>query len=709
MDRFVEAAGRRIRQAFDDETYSAREREVVSDIAGRRKAEMDELQRFGMEGSFAIQLTPGGIVSVPLLQGRPIPNEALETLTQAERGDLERRGEEVQARAGTCLHRLHQLDAEAAERIRKLNAEVALFAIAPLIDQLRAGYAAQPAVLGYLDAVRDDVPENLAAFRPDSSDVRSAGMFAQLDDGLLASLDRYRVNVLVDDGQGAPAVSEPNPTYYNLVGRVEYRASFGMMRTDFRQIRPGALHRANGGFLMLEALDVLRSPFAWDALKRALQSRQVRVENLAEQLTLVPTASLEPEPISLDVKVVLIGTPDLYTLLYQMDPQFRELFKVKVDFAPDMRWDQEGVDGYAAFISRCVRDEGLRHLDRSAVARVLEHGARLRENQGKLSARLLEISDVVTEASFLAGEDGHDVVRDRDVDAAIAHREYRSNLSEERVRELITEGTIKIDTAGGRIGQVNGLSVVDVGDHRFGLPSRITASVSVGRGSLISVEREIELSGPIHSKGFLILGGYLAQRYGQEHPLSVRAALTFEQSYSEVDGDSASSAELYALLSALSGLKVDQGLAVTGSVDQRGEIQAVGGVTDKIEGFFQVCLARGLNGRQGVVIPAANVPHLMLRDEVVDAVEHGRFHVWPVRTVDEGIALLAGRPAGARLEDGSFPEGSVHRLVEERLRGYAEALKAFEAPPGEATPDGERRRSSGSPSVQRTSRPRGCT
>ena len=478
---------------------------------------------------------------------------------------------------------------------------------------------------------------------------------------------------------GAPVIVERNPTYYNLIGRSDYRATFGAVVTDFRQIKPGALQRANGGFLVLQVLEVLRAPFAWDALKRALISREVTIENLGDQYTALPTERLRPEPIPLDVKVVLLGPPEMYYLLYQLDSDFQELFKVKADFAPDMDWNEEHLGNYTSFISRLVREEGLRHFDRGAVARVIEYGSRLREDQRKLSTRMRDIVDVVSEANYWAGKAGHDIVQATDVDQAIDRWKYRSNLIEERIQEMIENGTIMIDTTGVRIAQVNGMAIISLGGYDFGKPSRITARVSPGRGSLQSIEREIELSGPIHSKGFLILSGYLAGQYSQQYPLSISATITFEQSYDEVEGDSASSTELYALLSALSGLPLRQGIAATGSVNQHGEIQAVGGVTPKIEGFFAVCKAKGLTGEQGIIIPATNVPNLMLDEEVIDAVRVGQFHIWAVRTIDEGIELLTDIPAGQRGPDGQYPEGTVHRLVGDRLQEYAERLRAFAA------------------------------
>jgi lon-related putative ATP-dependent protease len=442
------------------------------------------------------------------------------------------------------------------------------------------------------------------------------------------------------------------------------------------------LHRANGGYLVLDLLDVLRHPFTWEGLKRALANEELRIENLAEEFSPIPSATLRPEAIPLDVKVVLLGPPLVYHLLYRLDEDFRELFKVKADFAPELDWTPEHHRNYAGLVSRWVRENGLRHFDRAAVAKLIEHGARLRENQRKLSARLIEISDVVSEASFWAEKEGHALVEPADVERAIRKREYRSNLLEERIRELIREGTIVIETDGRRVGRVNGVAVVDLGDHSFGRPSRVSARVSLGRGRIESIEREIELSGPIHSKGFMILSGYLAATYAQSAPLALSATLTFEQSYDEVEGDSASSTELYALLSALSEAPLDQGIAVTGAVDQHGEVRAVGGVTRKVEGFYATCKAAGLSGRQGVIVPAANVHNLMLDEELVEAVRAGRFHVWAVRTVDEGIELLTGLPAGRRRRDGTYPPESVHGRVAARLESYVAALQELSAAAG---------------------------
>ena len=674
MDEFIDAARREIPRAFESEEYERREREVVGEIAEQRQRLEEELTRFAGERDVALKKTLTGAVSIPLVDGKPITREQFEQLPQTQRELITRATAEVQERATSFGHQVHQLEKEAQGRVQELEREVALFATAPLFHELEERYGDRPEVLSYLGDVKAEVIASLADFRGgDEAELPLILGSRQRDYG------RFRVNVFVDNGgaRGAPVVVETNPTYYNLLGRIEYRAAFGAMVTDFREIKPGALQRANGGFLIVNVVDVLRHPFAWEALKGALRSAETRIENLAEEFSPLPSATQRPEPIPLDLKVVLLGSPALYSLLYELDEDFRELFKVKADFAPELDWTAEHQRNYAGFISRWVSENGLRHFDPAAVASVIEHGARLRESQRKLSARLLEISDLVSEASFWAEKRGHELVGAADVEQAIRKREYRSNLIEERVHELIRAGTIVIETDGERIGRVNGISILDLGDYAFGRPCRVSARVSVGRGGIESIEREIELSGPIHSKGFEILSGFLAATYAQEWPLALSASLTFEQSYDEVEGDSASSTELYALLSALSDLPLDQGIAVTGSVDQHGNVQAVGGVTRKIEGFYATCKAQGLTGRQGVIIPAANVPNLMLDEEVVDAVREGQFHVWAVRSIDEGIELLTHRPAGRRAADGSFPAGSVHGLVAARLAEYAERLRSF--------------------------------
>jgi predicted ATP-dependent protease len=686
MDELLRAARREIPRVFESEDYERRRRAIVAELAQGRELLVEELKRFARERDFEAEITPVGIATVALVDGRPLTQEQFERLPADQQERIRRVSEELEEPSAAYVRRLRQLEKETAERIGELEREVGGFVTGSLFQELRDRHTDNPEVLDYLRQVEDDALTHLDEFR----EPREGQLPFPFGDRKRDDFARYRVNVFVDNGatRGAPVVLERNPTYYNLLGRVEYRAAFGAMVTDFREIKAGALHRANGGFLVLELLDVLRHPFAWEALKRALRGRELRIENLGEEFSGVPSATLRPEPIPLELKVALIGTPLLYHLLYLVDEDFRELFKVKADFAPEMAWSEQHLAGYAGFVRRCIDTHGLRHFDRAAVARLIEHGARLREHQGKISTQLREISDVATEASFWAGRAGRDVVAPEDVEQALAEKEYRSNLLEERVRDLIADGTIVIDTDGRRVGQLNGLSILDMGDYAFGRPSRVSARVSLGQGTVESIEREIELSGPIHSKGFLILSGYIRGKYAQELPLALAATITFEQSYDEVEGDSASSTELYALLSALSGLELDQGIAVTGSVNQHGEVQAVGGVTRKIEGFFTTCKVKGLTGTQGVIIPRANLANLMLKAEVVEAVRAGQFHVWAVGTIDEGIELLSGRPAGDRQPDGGYPEGSVSALVEHRLRDYAERIRAFASTDGGARATG---------------------
>ncbi len=666
MDAFIPRAHRQISHAFETERYAERRQQLARERAQLRDPILTELEAFARQRSFGIEVTPNGVAAVPLHGGQPMQPAALEQLPQAERDDLERRGLEVQNEIGSVMRRISQLEREGIEQLAALDREFARFALEPLLQELRERYAEQPDVVSHLDRIVEDIPDHLQDFRPAPGTAEQA---SPIETALsIDHTDRYRVNVLVDNAglAGAPVSVESNPTYYNLIGRVEYRPTLGMMTTDFRQVKSGALHRANGGFLILDAADVLTNPFAWAALARALSTQQVRIENLGEQFSALPMASLSPAPVPLRLKVVLVGTPMLYQLLFKMDEEFRELFKVRVDFAPEVDWNEESVSAYASFVKRCIDERRLKEFDAGGVARVIEEAARWRDSQRKLSTRLRDLDDLVSEASFWSQQAGHALVGADDVRRAVSEKSRRSSLTEERLREMITDGTIRVEVAGSRTGQLNGLSVVELGDHRFGIPSRISATVSIGRGSLESIERETEMGGPIHNKGFLIVSGYLTSRYAQLRPLALHATLTFEQSYEGVEGDSASSAELYALLSALSDVPIKQSIAVTGSVDQHGNVQAIGGVTDKIEGFFEVCRAIGLSGDQGVVIPSANVSDLMLDDEVVDAVRAGMFHVWAVDTVDEGIQLLTGLPA----ED-------VHGKVAARLEGYAQVQAAF--------------------------------
>ncbi|MDA0748540.1 MAG: Lon protease family protein, partial [bacterium] len=529
-------------------------------------------------------------------------------------------------------------------------------------------------VLAYLDAVQEDVLENVRGFLP--SEEKGDG--SKLPGGP-AFLRRYQVNVLVDHGSsgGAPVVFEDNPAFKNLVGRVEHLSEMGVLQTDFNLVRPGALHRANGGYLVLSALNVLGNPYAWEALKRALKGRQVLIESVGQMIDTISTVSLEPEPIPLDVKVVLLGDRSMYYQLQAQDREFGDLFKVMADFNEEMDRTPENEQEYAQLIATMVRREALRPFDRGGVARVIEHSARMVEDNQKLSIHIRGLVDLLRESSYWACERDAEVVTAEDVQRTIDTRVYRSERVQREMEQQILRDTILLDTHGTAVGQINGLSVLQLGEYVFGRPSRITAQVRMGRGEVVNIEREVELSGPSHSKGVLILSAFLAGRYAVDRPLSLSASLVFEQSYGGVDGDSASSTELYALLSAISGVPLKQGLAVTGSVNQHGRVQAIGGVNDKIEGFFDICKARGFTGEQGVLIPASNVKNLMLRKDVREAVSEGQFQIYPVASIDQGIELLTGLSAGTADDAGAYAEDTVNGRVQRRLAELAEKRSRY--------------------------------
>ena len=685
VKNLVEGARREIPRVFESEEYAAKREETTQGFQRQKQELLSQMGEKAQAEGFFLQMSPMGLLIIPVMEGKPLSEEEFMALSPEVKEEVLKKREGLQEELKRAMRQLTGLEKKANEALRKLDQEVALYAVGPPVSELIEEYDDLPEVVAYLKKVRDDIAENLALFRGEAQ----AQPISPFPTPGAAELPfrKYEVNVVVDNSElkGAPVVMEFNPTYNNLFGRIEKEAQFGALITDFTMIRGGSLHRANGGYLVLPAEEVLRNPFSWDSLKRAIRSEEIAVEEAGERLGFVTTKSLRPESIPLDAKVVLIGQPTPYHLLYTWDEDFSELFKVKADFDTRMDRTDENTRDYAAFVCTLCGEEGLKHLDASALAKVIEHSSRLAEDQEKLSARFGEISDIIREASFYAAQENAAYVTAVHVQKAIEEKFYRSSLFQERVNEMIERGTVMIDAVGEEVGQVNGLSVFSLGDITFGQPSRITVSVGLGREGIMDIEREAKLGGPIHTKGVLILSGYLVEKYAQDKPLSLSARLVFEQSYSEVDGDSASSTELYALLSNLSGLPIKQGIAVTGSVNQKGEVQAIGGVNEKIEGFFETCQAKGLTGEtssssvetQGVLIPESNEQNLMLKEEVVKAVSEGKFHIWAVRTVDEGIEILTGVKAGVRIEDGTFEEDSVNDLVDRRLRELAEMIKDF--------------------------------
>jgi len=677
MRAMIETAQSEVRQAFESEQYAAKRQDTVRSFQRKRDELFSGLNERAREQGFALQASPVGLLTVPLKDGKPLDDEAFQALSAEEKEAISQTREALQDEVKAAIRQARSLEKQAAKGVEDLDQQVAHFAIDPLIDEMKESYQDCEEVAAYLDDVRNDILDNLDQFRADPQEQQEQG--PRMPGGREPLMRKYEVNVLVDNTElnGAPVIIESNPTYNNLFGRIEKEPQFGTLLTDFSMIRAGSVHRANGGYLVIPVPELIRAPLAWDSLKRALRDRQAAIEEPGERMGYIAIKSLRPEPTDLDVKVVLIGDSELYHLLTAYDLDFRELFKVKADFDSQMDRTEENVRHYASFICTLCSNEGLAHLDRSGIAKVVEHGSRLSADQTKLSTKFGELADVIREASYYAGQDGAEFVTGAHVKKAIDERYYRSSLIQERIQEMIERSSIIIDVEGASVGQVNGLSVSGLGDIMFGRPSRITASVGLGRGGVLDIEREANLGGPLHTKGVLILSGYLVQQYAQEKPLSLSARLVFEQSYGGVDGDSASSTELYALLSSLADLPIKQGIAVTGSVNQKGQVQAIGGVNAKIEGFFAVCEAKGLTGEQGVLIPESNVPNLMLKEEIVQAVQEGRFNIWAVKTIDEGIEVLTGVPAGRRLEDGSFEPGTVHQRVDQRLSTLAQTMREY--------------------------------
>ncbi len=672
MDGFIKSVTHDIQDAFEGEQYATEQENTLKSFHDQKEQMIEKMGEFARENGFGLQATPMGIIPVPLKNEKPLSEKDFIALGEKEREKLKDAEAKVQESIETFVRQTRALDNSAREAQDKLDQQVVHFVLDHLIAALLEKYKQLPDVLAHLQGVENNILENIAQFKPDAEDKEK-----QAPGQKRSPTDKYRINVVVDNSKlkGAPVIAEMNATYSNLFGRIEQEAIMGALITNFTLIRGGSIQRANGGYLVLPAEDVIRNPFTWESLKRCLRNSEIAIEEPFEQ-PVFTAKSLRPEPIPLDVKVILVGRREIHQLLLAYDEHFTELFKVKADFDTQMDRTDEHVQDYASFVYSLCQSQHLTNLDPSGLARVVEHGSRLAEDQGKLSTRFGEIADVIREANYYASQEKAGLISYAHIERAIEEHFYRSSLIQERIQEMITKNVIKIDLTGSAVGQVNGLSVLQMGDISFGQPSRITASIGLGESGVVNVEREAEMSGPTHTKGVLILSGYLAQQFAQDKPLSLNARLVFEQNYGGVDGDSASSTELYAILSALAEEPIKQSIAVTGSVNQKGEVQAIGGVNEKIEGYFAVCKAEGLTGEQGVMIPASNVPNLMLKQEIVDAVQAGQFHIWSVATIEEGIEVLTGVPAG-RKEDGSFSPDGIFTRVDQRLAKMAGELAKF--------------------------------
>jgi predicted ATP-dependent protease len=679
MKQLIDNVQLSMTQALESQSYRRAVQALDQKVAEQREEKLDALERKATEQGFDLQETASGLVvtaadedSGETADGSAATGDANGGATSSVHAtDSARRDAQraLQVELQDILRELRHLERDARDERQKLDRDVVDTATQDEFDTIRAQYEDQPPVVAYLNAVRDDLLDQIS---------RAAPGFDEKELDNLIDLRRYEVNVLVDNSadEGAPVIVQLNPTHENLFGLLEYEPQGHSIATHYTQIKAGDLHRANGGYLVMYALHLVRQRETWDALKRALKAEEIEMRPPQSDGPVIAN-SLWPEPVPLRVKVILLGSAGQYYSLFENDEEFRDLFKVRADFSDTMPRDAANEQAYAQFVAARSQEERLRPFGRAAVAKIVEHGARLAEHQCKLSTRFGAVADLVREADYWAGTNGHETVTAEDVQQSLDERAHRANLAAEQLREEILEGLLFIATEDEVVGQVNGLSVLEIGEFSFGHPSRITARTFMGDDGVIHIERETDMSLPDHDKGVLTLNAYLGGTYAQHQPLSLNASLTFEQIYVYVDGDSASSSELYALLSSLSLIPIRQGISVTGSVNQRGEIQPIGSVNEKIEGFFDICCARGLTGEQGVIIPATNVVNLMLREDVVQAARDGRFHVWAVSHINEGLELLTGRPAGVPNADGDYPEGTVHNAVKKRLLELATELKSF--------------------------------
>jgi lon-related putative ATP-dependent protease len=678
MEQFVQTLQAKIPEVFDSEDYSAKESEVHQAFERKRREIIDALSQKAREEGFILQFSQVGMVIVPASEeGQPMSQEELSQLPQEKKQELREKSDQLQKEMNDAIKEIRKAETDFREKHSKLDAEIAMYVVGHLMETLEEQFKDEEDVLEYFKEVQEDILENIDDFKKKQEAQQQAAPFPTPPKDV--TFRKYDINVLIDNSEteGAPVIIESNPSYPNLFGSIERQAYFGALLTDFTMIKPGALHKANGGYLILKALDLLKYWISWEALKRAIKDRQIKIEDLGELYGLFSTRTLKPKPIPLNVKVVLTGDPYLYQLLYIYDDRFPKMFKVKAHLDTEVDSTEANLKQGACVLSKFCADQGLRHVTNDGVARILEYSMELTGDREKLTLKLADISDLLKEADYYAGLENTEFINTEHVQRAIEKKRFRASLYEEKVQELVKKDIFWVEIEGYKSGQVNGLSILMTGDHEFGKPNRITATISLGKGGVVNIDREAKLSGNIHTKGVMILSSYLKEKFAHNKPLSLSANLAFEQSYGMVEGDSASSTELYVLLSAISGVPIYQGIAVTGSVSQKGEVQPIGGVTRKIEGFFDICKHKGLNDTQGVIIPEKNVKNLMLRRDVVQAIEEGKFHIYPVSTIEEGIEILTGMEAGELQEDGTYPEGTLFRKVDDKLREMAELEKEF--------------------------------
>lgn len=672
MDSFIQTIKTEIRSAFNNQDFEKEKANIQRDVEEKKIRLIEKLNKDALKQGFEIKNTSSGIYFLPMIDGRTLSEDEFNALDEKTKNDFEARSVLIQQQTIETMTKIKDMEKKANEKMNSWQNNIALFAVTIQVNELRNKYKKFSKVQEFLKNVQKDILTNLNEFIEDEQ--KPMGPMNMPKQETQKPWHKYKVNLFVDNSNltGAPVIIDSNPSFYNLFGKLEYENSFGTLKTDFTLIKPGLIHKANGGYIVLQIRDLLTNSLTWELFKRVLRTKEIHVDSLKDyQLNTVAISSLKPEPIPVNIKVVLVGPSYIYYQLLNADEDFKKLFKVKAEFDEEAPRTDANMFKIAQFIHNFCEKEKAPHFNAGAVAKVIEYCSRMVDNQTKLSTQLNEITELLGESCTWAKMEGAKTVTATYVKKAIEERIERVNKYDQRLVEMIQNGTIMIDTDGEKVGQINGLSVMNIGDYSFGKPAKITANTYVGKSGIVNIEREVEMSGTTHSKGVMILSAYIGEKFAQEKPLSLAASLCFEQMYNGVDGDSASSTELYAILSSLSELPIKQNLAVTGSVNQKGEIQPIGGLTDKIEGFFNICKLRGLTGDQGIIMPYQNIKNLNLNDEVIKAVKDGMFHIYAIKNVDEGIELLTGVPAGKKNKNGDYPAGSVNYLVNEKLKAYA--------------------------------------
>lgn len=674
VEQVIKAIGTEIPKTLTSKEYENNRNLLYTTHQKRAQKIINELNDLAKQYNFIFRHTEKGILSIPLIDGKPMTDEELEQLSESKIEELVKTSNQLNQKAYDYVERIKEVEKEYLKEIRELREVNVLKVLNNHIDLLIEKYKDNEDICEYLNDMKMDIVKNYEMFMKEEEKEYLETIFTPVDrkEGFMK---RYQVNLFIDNNgrKTAPVIREMNPTYYNLFGKIEYVNEFGVLKTDHMRIRPGSLHEANGGYIIIQVRDILQNPHAWEGLKRALTTEELIVENITG-LNLI-SETLHPEPLPLEIKVIIIGDYYLHQLLYTFDDDFRKLFKIRADFDVEMEKTEENIKKIGSFVAYQCKEENLKPFDKTALAAIIERSSRIAGHQSKLTAKFNELVEIIYEADLWASMDGRDIVSREDVIKAIEKKNYRNNTYEEKLMELMEHNTIIIDTKGEKIGEINGLSVIDSGQYAFGRPSKITVNTYAGKEGIINIEREEEQSGSIYDKGVLILGGYLGEKYAKKFPLTLTASITFEQSYSGIDGDSASSTELYAMLSSLAEIPIKQSIAVTGSVNQKGLVQPVGGINEKIEGFYKLCKLKGLTGEEGVIIPYQNIDNLMLEDEVIDTVKNGKFKIYAVKTIDEGIEILTGIEAGQLDDNGEYPEGTINYFVQEKLRSYYEMSK----------------------------------